>query len=437
MSCLSNRAPQVTSTNLWTWMRPDLPQIQEYSTFPTPVDKMFIKHIGFTPHRFFQYDNSLVQLPPEQRWVEMSPYLAGFQVPLIPTGANPLQITDITEGHAANPSEAHNGIEGSIFLVYITDPDPKVAGPMLMTDRGLIVKKDLMAGGFLDSGQGTLWLNYGLVGKPELSSPPVIQLMSAIAAYPSGAQFRDISPDWYEEGQLFTLTSDYYWPRKSKTYPAGKYRWEGNGQNGDWIKNDSYTGYYDTLYLCKDHFTTPAHLNIGNLIFGDRGTTGADLDPKIVLSGSINNHDNLFLRKADGTSPAHLNAGTIFAQHLYARGTGGASKGAHLSCNGENDFHLSTFASNSTPYWKIGLGDGTGALDTSKIYLASEGDTISVYNGNFRVNANYKIQANDYWDSNGGASATFHGNVTGTAAKIRVLGSNPSPTDGEIWLVSS
>jgi hypothetical protein len=159
--------------------------------------------------------------------------------------------------HEASPPEQHNGSEASLFLVYINEGNPQDDGPLLMTDRGLIVKKDLMAGGFLNSGQGTLWLNYGLVGRPTLSSAPAIQLMSSGVDYPSDTSFVT-DPRGWEVGQLFHLTSDYYW--NGRTYPDGMYRWNGE----DWIKED-YTGKYDTLYLCQSSLLTPGHLDLGDL----------------------------------------------------------------------------------------------------------------------------------------------------------------------------
>jgi hypothetical protein len=251
MSYLSNDpAPKVTRADLWDWTRPTF----HFNSGPSlPVsgnqEGDFFLCTGETPNRFYRY--YLTPTPPH--WESVSP-VSPFQAPLVPTGESPLQIVD----------SEHPGSEASLFLVYVYENDPIFDGPLLMTDRGLIVKKDLMAGGFIDSGQGALWLNYGLYGKPDLSSPPVIQLMSSLIPYPSGTQFPDPSPDWYQDGQLFTLTTQYYWSHKSKTYPAGKYRWEG-GQNGDWIKGNDYTGMYDTLYLCKSNLLEPAHLDLGNL----------------------------------------------------------------------------------------------------------------------------------------------------------------------------
>ncbi|MCL5876449.1 MAG: hypothetical protein M1540_01395 [Candidatus Bathyarchaeota archaeon] len=340
MSYLPNRAPQVTRQYLWDWTRPDvLPPVPTYDYYPqNPNDKDIFKHTGLTPNQYFQYKDGT-------GWEPVSP-TGSFQVPLVPTGQSPLQFHD-TE-HQASPPEQHNGSEASLFLVYINEGDPQVDGPLLMTDRGLIVKKDLMAGGFLNSGQGTLWLNYGLVGKPKLASPPAIQLMSSATPYPSGTQFPDISPDWYEEGQLFNLTSSYYWSRKSKTYPAGKYRWEGNGQNGDWVKGDSYTGNYDTLYLCKDNLITPAHLDLGNLTsHGNISITpSVGVNAVFTLNATAQN----YIRFTDGTVTDYI----------------GMPHSSNQLVNGSTQGDLTIRAANKKILFTTNDGASIGAsLDTS------------------------------------------------------------------------
>jgi hypothetical protein len=459
MSCLPNRAPQVTATDIWNWTRPsEQSPIPEYSDFPTnPIDKQIFKHTG--QKIFFQYDSSkLEETPPEDPWVPLSSITGDFQVPLIPTGAAPLQILD-----TKNPGGLgeHSGAEGSLFLVYVTDNNPILSGPLLMTDRGLIVKKDFFAGGFLDSGQGALWLNYGLHGKPDLSSPPLIQMMSSEVAYPSGSSFPTYGSNplqYYQKGQLFNLTSAITWAWNNHYYPAGKYMWDGY----DWVSGN-FNGNYDTLFLLKYDGITPAHLNLSTLTFGAR-TSAA----KMVLGGSDygyydqssnwHYYDNLFLVKANGTTPGNLNAGSVYAEHIYARGTG-SSNGAHLWSSDSNNFSLATQTSSGSPAWKIGYGNGSGDIDTGtgKPWVHASGNEISFFN--------FNIRANHYYDENGGSNATFHGNVTGnanyattagscstatnatnasyattagsssSASAIPVLSSDPSsPATGSIWL---
>jgi hypothetical protein len=252
------RSPQITNGTLGQWIQANYGAFEDpilrYSDYPeNPVDGQIIYHT--TEKKYYQYQTG--NTPP---WISLGPnysHSGNPDIGILPTGGSSLEFYDTKSGNFAN-----------LFLVFDTDadsPNPMPA-PLLMTDQGFIIKKDLMVGGLVDSGQGTLWLNYGLVGKPTLSSPPAIQLMSPTVPYPSGASFPDISPDWYEDGQLFNLTTSYYWARKNKLYQTGMYRWEGSGENGDWKKSETYTGHYDTLYLCKNYLSAPAHLDLGDLI---------------------------------------------------------------------------------------------------------------------------------------------------------------------------
>jgi hypothetical protein len=304
--------------------------------------------------------------------------------------------------------------------------------PLLVTNQGFIVKKDIQAGGFVASQQGAIMLNHGLFGRPILSSPPGIMLIDSDIEYPSGSTV----PNNPEYGQIFNQNGTFK-------------MW--NGTN--WFTG-SFTGKYDTLFLLKADCATPAHLNLGNLTFGATNAIA-----KMVLGGSDygyydqssnwHYYDNLFLVKANGTTPAHLNLGSLYAQHVYARGSE-TDISAHFWSMGENNFHLTT-GTNDSATWKIGYGDGTGAFDTAHTYLASEGTTISVVNGDFKVGSTFKVKANDYWDVNGTAYATFHGFLTGTATNATYAtsagsassasaiptysGSDPSsPPSGSIWL---
>ena len=129
------------------------------------------------------------------------------------------------------------------FLFLVNDTYEPLGTPLLMTDQGFLVKKDLAVGGFINSIQGSLWLNYGLQGKPELSSPPCIILMSSEIEYPSGTEL----PSTPEVGQLFN-------------HNGIKKMWNGT----DWITGN-FTGKYDTLFLFKNDGITPSHVDLGDL----------------------------------------------------------------------------------------------------------------------------------------------------------------------------
>ena len=119
--------------------------------------------------------------------------------------------------------------------------------PLLTTNKGTIIEKDLLVGGFVSSGQGALFLNHGLKGKPILSTPPCITMMSSDLPYPSGATL----PSNPEKGQLFT-------------HNGTEKMWDGT----NWVTGP-FTGNYDTLFLFKSDGTR-ANLDLDDLfVHGD------------------------------------------------------------------------------------------------------------------------------------------------------------------------
>ncbi len=132
-----------------------------------------------------------------------------------------------------------DGTSVDVLLINSHDGDP-----LLTVNKGAIIEKDLAVGGFIDSIQGALWLNYGLKGKPILSTPPCIQMMASdLPYYPSGSTL----PSNPEKGQLFN-------------HNGTKKMWNGS----EWITRN-FTGNYDTLFLLKFDGISPAHLDLGNL----------------------------------------------------------------------------------------------------------------------------------------------------------------------------
>jgi hypothetical protein len=149
--------------------------------------------------------------------------------------------------------------------IYLVTSSDNYNAPILTLTQGMMLEKDLMVGGFIDSGQGALWLNYGLKGRPILSTPPLIQLISSDVHYPSG----DALPPDPEKGQLFN-------------HNETKKMWNGN----EWITGN-FTGKYDTLFLLQNDLTSPvtwAHLDLGSLTaHSDVNVTG-----NTTISGVLN-----------------------------------------------------------------------------------------------------------------------------------------------------
>ena len=144
--------------------------------------------------------------------------------------------------------------------------------PLLVTDRGFVVKKDIAAGGYVSANQGELWLGSGR--DDQLDVPKIVLFQSetsrvsgggplSIDGIPEGATFPT-----KVNGKLFKLTI------QNGEYAAGTiYRCYGDEPNGQWVAKGHYTefpGNFDTLYIRKyddeGHLDQPAHLDLGDLL---------------------------------------------------------------------------------------------------------------------------------------------------------------------------
>jgi hypothetical protein len=146
---------------------------------------------------------------------------------------------------------------------------------LLATNRGLVVQKDIAAGGYVSSNQGELWLGSGRndqvdVPKIVLGNSGVSRLEGGGPLYVPGVPSHSYFPAG-ENGQLFiyTPTSILYKHNGSTWVPQGP------------ISN--YAGYFDTLYIRKANAQDPAHLDVGDInVHGHLGvgdTITSDLNP--------------------------------------------------------------------------------------------------------------------------------------------------------------
>ena len=154
---IDTRAPQVTTLQLMDWLKTTYKVPHGPSYPPTPNDKEFF--FNETLQIYAQYDQSI------PGWVNLWPG-TGFEKGNLPTGTNTLELYDTKSTDFA-------------YLFLIHDPGNPPA-PLLMTDQGFIVKKDLAVGGNI-SGQGAFilgsvglevvlqlhtrhhWLNYSII----------------------------------------------------------------------------------------------------------------------------------------------------------------------------------------------------------------------------------------------------------------------------------
>jgi hypothetical protein len=196
--------------------------------------------------------------------------------------------------------------------ISFTDDDPPTSGPgvnlfmirvagaavgdgddpILAVDRGMLVKKDFTAGGFLAANQGALWLGSGL--NTQVDVPKIILLNSWVSRLggsasdsmgappvPSGSTFPSIKKHY----QLYILTNAW------NGNPADTlYKWnDDNHQNEHWESmgpTSNYDGTFDTLYIRKDAKSDiSGHLDVGDITI--HGHLDDNLDDNSPPSGSV------------------------------------------------------------------------------------------------------------------------------------------------------
>jgi hypothetical protein len=143
--------------------------------------------------------------------------------------------------------------------------------PLLVTDRGFVVKKDIAAGGYVSANQGELWLGSGR--DDQLDVPKIVLFQSETSRVSGGGP---LSIDGIPEGATFPTKVDgklFKLTVQNGEYAAGTiYRCYGDEPNGQWVAKGHYTefpGNFDTLYIRKfddeGHLDQPAHLDLGDL----------------------------------------------------------------------------------------------------------------------------------------------------------------------------
>jgi hypothetical protein len=299
------------------------------------------------------------------------------------------------------------------WLLFTTSEGPH--SPLLTTNQGVVMEKDLMVGGFVDSGQGALLLNYGLVGKPKLSSPPCILLIQSDTPYPSGGTL----PSNPETGQLFNQSGN-------------KKIWNGNYGVQNWITdNNAYTGYYDTLFLFKSDGITPAHLDLGNL------TVHGSVHGNLSIEGYVRfnndarlvwvNTSTLAVEDANGvTANGGLDVGSIFINNLGPLNNGSP---AYITINcplsfggsgrGSSGQVLTSNGSGSAPTWQTlpGWNGGTVA------------NNIAISNSNPSLYLTCAGHTN--WQLNSYTDGKLYFNVATVADKMIL------DTSGNLWLAGN
>ena len=138
----------------------------------------------------------------------------------IPTGDSYLRFWDTEDSQYVDLS-----------LLIDTDEDP--VAPLLAISQGVIVKKDLAAGGFLSSNQGVLALGSRM---NHTFDPPHIWLFHSELPARDGIEERDTIPSSPETGQMFVYTGSTGggWTADHLYRWTGSAPWEDLGHKTNW-----------------------------------------------------------------------------------------------------------------------------------------------------------------------------------------------------------
>lgn len=170
-----------------------------------------------------------------------------------------------------NPGDSYLRLSNSagtyiadVFEV-ICDSGNESYDALLATNRGLIVQKDIAAGGYISANQGELWLGSGREDQVDVPKIVLTQASTSrltgggpfsMQAVPSGTTFPT------EEDGAVAIRTDSWGVNPANTLYKYNGTWEPMGPTSN------YTGNFDTLYLRKFSSGTtdqPAHLDLGNL----------------------------------------------------------------------------------------------------------------------------------------------------------------------------
>ena len=242
--------------------------------------------------------------------------------------------------------------EKQFFL--ITESQGGEIEPLLATNTGFVVQKDITAGGFVGSNQGELWLGSGrdnqvdvpkiilmhsdvsrLGGGGDLEVPPVPSCVGDDEFPPSPSQgdyfFRTDQELLYKyngsswdnitvKGQLFVRIGSPVLLYSCISYNP-------QTQVAAWATSlaSNYAGYFDTLYLTKSDGEDPAHLDLGNLnVHGDvliggdvnlyrSGPNQMKTDDSFIIGnyGSISSAGDAIFNSVLGTAATGLKVGPV------------------------------------------------------------------------------------------------------------------------------
>lgn len=327
---------------------------------------------------------------------------------VLPTNSPSTEYTSDTFGNILFKDTGYNDNYHllNIYLVEVQDMvNPSVFSPILAIDQGIWVEKDIQTYGMLSTtsdpmkttGGGAIMMGHGFQSADD---NPQIVLTDTFGntnqQNAAQAHITSVDPSTHAITQITVSPQGSNYSFADVTVPQST---NGKGARLEPIINSS--GAITGIYIYD-------------------GGSGYSTGDQVQITS--NPHDTLYLKQyctgTPNTKPANLDL-----QNLTAHGTLtiAAQGGLTVWCN--TDFEGGILSSinpaldcnpSSGPTW--GLGSGSYA---------------------WRGITAYSAYINDYYDKSGASSAVFHGNVTGTAAGVPVLTTDPvSPANGSIWLKS-
>jgi hypothetical protein len=274
----------------------------------------------------------------------------------------------------------YNGglIHGTSYLTVSKDPDTYGADlfeilaegvteddPLLATNRGLVVQKDIACGGYISANQGALWLGSGL--DDQVDVPRIILTQATTSRLGGGGPF-----------SVQAVPSGMSWPTAIKGTVA--------------VRTDSWNG------------------NPANTLYKHNGTTWIPMGPTSYYAG---NFDTLYLTKfANGTTnePAHLNLGNLFLQEGFIEWTNGEhdSVGSFYPTDIVYTPYCGSAATNKLEFF-ISNGQYSAGTKAGRQNLAMtlRGDGVVVAKAGYLCIQGSSTKSLNLWDSNEDTVAYF------------------------------
>lgn len=333
----------------------------------------------------------------------------GSNVGGLPLGADAITFTDTSKPYRSARLGMLLTVEG--------------ASPLLATDVGFIVKKDITAGGFVGTNQGEVWIGHGRANESDL---PKVVLQDAASGF-STLYLRQMLYDSGSGQWTLTTPADLDLGNLTvhgATVTFGNSYW---GGAGSYFVLESNSGNYPTLALnLQGHTNWDIFSCSDNLLyFAVSGTS-----PKMTLdtSGDLTLAGNLTLgnhSSASTATPVYIDLGATYSStcgahpKLYVYNDGTYVHGLGASPN-QFDFLL---AANWCSFnWYINGGasplmtlDGYGHLILGGCYLSADNNaTLRIASASSSVTIGAQNSSYIHFISNGGLQFYFNNDLLTT-----------------------